>query len=127
MLQQLPVKVLVRDGFKTKAKLAGMERQGIISHHSTLRNLENQMGKLQAAYEKAQKAFEDDFKDLAEKHGLDPNIPSSQYELNKKLLSLRDEFIPSNHKDQAEPEIDSSEPGVEESDGDTENAQRRSD
>ena len=98
MFQQFgTVHASVRDGFKTEAKLSGMERKGIISHNSVLQAIERQIADLQSKLEKAQQEFFADFKALAETHGLDPNVPPTQYRLEKKTLKVLPEFIRKDH------------------------------
>lgn len=98
----LAVKTLLHDGFKRSAKLTGMEKKGLVAHHSVLKAIEHKIGQLQAELEKAKKEFHDDFRNLAEHHGLDPHCPPDQYELDKKRLSVRKEFIPTDHTEDPE-------------------------
>ena len=116
------VKVQLRNGFKRKAKLTGMEKSGLVAHNSTLDILRQKIEHLQGQMNAARDEFFKEFKELAERHGLDPNVPPDQYELEKKTLSVRREFIPKDHTEDPE---DSSGSGAEES-GDID-AQRRDD
>jgi hypothetical protein len=91
------VKIMLRSGFKKKAKLSGMERTGIVSYNSTLVALDNQMEKLETQKQKVHDEFLADWKEIAERHGLDPNLPPDCYQLEKKVISVRPENIPSDH------------------------------
>ena len=103
-------RIILRNGFKTRAHLSGMERSGVVAANSIISTLEGKMNQLQAEHERALQNLNSDFRELAGAKGLDPNLPMNYYTLKKRSLELQADHIPPDHQDEVPSTPEAEEP-----------------